>query len=577
MANVIMQRGLYDEEFINKHTNVTAEELKEHLKPYTPEWASKHSGIPAKDIERIAIEFATAGKATVFTYRGQCMHENCGAIADRNIMLLPIITGNVERKGGYLLPRGMGPGEPKPYPPKPKVPNDILHPPEYPVAHHGVSHQLPHRIKRGDIRPKFYWNYHIDQIYAFPDGGVWEEVFADESKVAFIVHSDLYVNETALYADLVLPDATYLELSEPDSMPNAEQPWVGMRQRVIEPLGEAKSTQTVILELGRRIDPDGSRGIRKYFEWKDDVEWTKAAFEQWDNPEFKAAGGYEFLRKWGVWPRYKVDPNTGRAIDPRTGKEVTADYKWPEDKVIQIYSHELAEAGFEPMPFWIPNPRHRNLKPDELILTTFKKVVHTQSASQNLKWLQEIDHDNPAWINSKTAERLGIKSGDLIRITSPIGYMVTKALVLEGVHPDIIAVAHHAGHWHFGRYAEGKKGYKKDWTRDDVVDPDSKLIWWEDVGVHPNKIIPVYTDPVGGSNGWFDTVVKVEPANPGDKYGEIHYDTTKSMEIFRETLWWTTDEGKAKIKQMILEERGGVPPVVPAAAKAKPQVKPAAH
>jgi anaerobic selenocysteine-containing dehydrogenase len=565
MANVIMQEGLYDAEFIERHTNVSVEDLKRHLAPYTPEWASKHSDVPAADIRRIAVEFATAGKATVFTYRGPCMHENCGAIAERCIMLLPIITGNVEKEGGYLLPRGMGPGEPKPYPPKPGLPNDILHPPEYPLASHGVSQQLPHRIKRGDIRPKFYWNYHIDQVYAFPDGGVWEEVFSDESMVAFIVHSDLYMNETALYADIILPDATYLELSEPDSMPSAEVPWVGMRQRVIEPLGESKSTQTVILELGRRIDPDGSRGIRRYFEWKDDVEWTKAAFEQWDNPEFKAAGGYEFLKKHGVWPTFEVDPNTGRSIDPRTKKEVRADYGWPEGKVINIFSEEIEEAGFAGMPFWIPNPGHRNLRDNELILTTFKKVMHTQSASQNLKWLQEIDHDNPAWINSATARKLGLRDGDLVRVTSPIGYMVTKVHVTEGIRPECIAIAHHAGHWHFGRYAEGKRGYRRDWSRED--DPDSELIWWEDVGVHPNKIIPVYTDPVGGSQGWFDTIVRVEPAKPGDRYGDFHYDTSKSMEVFRETLKWTTPEGKARIRQLIIQERGGVPPVKPSPKK----------
>jgi thiosulfate reductase/polysulfide reductase chain A len=58
---------------------------------------------------------------------------------------------------------------------------------------------------------------------------------------------------------------------------------------------------------------------------------------------------------------------------------------------------------------------------------------------------------------------------------------------------------------------------------------DLNNVWWDDRGVHPNAIIPVVADPIGGSQGWYDTVVKVTKARPNDKYGDIHGDWDKAL------------------------------------------------
>ena len=107
MGNVILSEDLQDSDFINNWTNVSVAELKAHYKQYTPEWASKISGVPVESIERIAREFATTKPATLFTYRGPAKHLY-GSYNERSCMMLPIMTGNVEKKGGYCLPRGMG-------------------------------------------------------------------------------------------------------------------------------------------------------------------------------------------------------------------------------------------------------------------------------------------------------------------------------------------------------------------------------------------------------------------------------------------------------------------------------------
>ena len=61
-------------------------------------------------------------------------------------------------------------------------------------------------------------------------------------------------------------------------------------------------------------------------------------------------------------------------------------------------------------------------------------------------------------------------------------------------------------------------------------------MWWDDKGVHPNAIIPVVADPIGGSQGWYDTVVKVTKAGPNDKYGDVQGDWQKHYEAYKETM-----------------------------------------
>jgi len=69
-----------------------------------------------------------------------------------------------------------------------------------------------------------------------------------------------------------------------------------------------------------------------------------------------------------------------------------------------------------------------------------------------------------------------------------------------------------------------------------LEEPDLKNIWWKAEGVNPNYVIPVSADPIGGSQGWYDTVASVTPAKPGDKFGDVRFDNAKHYEFFKETL-----------------------------------------
>jgi len=574
LGHVILMEDLQDTAFIETWTNVTVAELKEHYKPFTPVWASEISGVPVETIVRIAREFALTKPATTYTYRGPAKHLY-GSYNEKACMMLPILTGNIETRGGYCLPRGMGYKQPEPVPPKPKTPSYLAHPDEYPLAGHKVSHLVPFWIAEGKQKIKVLFSYQDNPVYTNPGAdAVWGKLYRDEKLIPYYVCLSPFMGEEAQLADLILPDVPYLERWEPESMPNSLWPWLGIRQPVIPPLGEGRETKVYIRDIIHKLDPDGSRGMRQYWEFKDPEEYMRKQFE--GIPGLQEAGGLDWLKKHGVWPIYgKLDPRNGKMVDA-TGREIQPEYGLHKrtlsaddmlgatvdehgiihkngkaigvqrhgqnyvgfpthNRLINVRVDEWAKYGFNPMPTFKRIPWHENLKDDEMILTTYKTNVHKQSRTAAVKWLAEIMHSNPAWLNPRTAKKLGVKTGDLVRVESPVGYMVTKAYVTEGIHPKTVAISTACGHWGYGRLAQLKLREKAG-EFGAADDPDLKNVWWDDKGVHPNAIIPVVADPIGGSQGWYDTVVKVTKAGPNDKYGDVQASWDKHMAFYKETM-----------------------------------------
>ncbi len=573
MAHVIMNERLYDADFIRDWTNVTAEQLIEHLKPYTPEFAEEESGVSARDIRRIAREFATTKPATTFSYRGPCKHV-WGAYQEAAIHMLNVITGNVEKKGGYCLPRGMGWPQPEPVPPKGKAPSLLASPPEYPLASHHVSTLAPYRVKKGEAKVSVWMTFYDNPAYTYPSSHVWVDFLKDESLVPFFVSFSPFMSETTELADLIIPDVTYLERHDPESMPSGLYPCLSIRQPVVKPLGGTQEFRQTLIDVIHKVDPDGSLGIKKYFAFNTVEDWMRAHFD--NIPGLKEEGGYDFLKKKGVWPIYgEVDKNTAKIVD-KNGNEVEPEYGLhtkelsasdmagatvePDGTImkdghaigvqingrnmvgfgtpsrrIELYKESFKKYGFNPLPVYKRLPS-RNKKADELVLTTYKVNVHTQSRTASLKYLAELYHKNPAWINPKTAAARGIRDGDLIRVTSQVGYIVTRAHVTEGIHPEVIAISTACGHSAYGRLAQLKhKEAAASWAQGGEQDIANN-VWWNDKGVHPNPIIRLAVDPIGGSQGWFDTVVTVSKAQPGDKYGEVKASVEESFKDFEHTL-----------------------------------------
>ncbi len=139
-------------------------------------------------------------------------------------------------------------------------------------------------------------------------------------------------------------------------------------------------------------------------------------------------------------------------------------------------------------------------------MTTFQWNVHTHFQTANCMFLSEIVHANPLWINVETAEALGIQYGDRVRVTSKAGSFVTQAWVTQGIHPKVVAASDSCGHWGYGHVAQAEPLKSSD--------PETSLVWWEEEGngAHPNPAIAIALDPVGGGQGWMDTVVRISKA-----------------------------------------------------------------
>lgn len=566
MCREIMAAGLYDPEFLT-FVKVTAEAdatledkvaaLKQHLDGYTPQWAEKISGVPAEKIKTIALEFAGNKPGCVISYRGAVAHYN-GVETERAIQMLAAITGNIDNPGGrckavaahWKYPKG-----PKNKPKKKKLrildgfKGDIAYP------NHHANHQVLKMIKDGRAgRPEVYMWYCYTPVYA--NGDVQEniDILKDEKLLPFTVSANAYYDESAALADMILPNPSYLEWWDWEDMVSPTQvAEYYIRQPMVKPLGQCRDLKDVVCELADRMGfPLG---------FKSAEEFVRMSCEM--TPGVREAGGFEYMKKHGVWhdpeakPAYytykkEVKPEKlkkdGVILDEATGvywswKKAHAEseaaamqtgytktknaykgyvgqlidgkvYKgFKPDKVnksgfLELYSTLLEMKQFNPLPSYLPVPEHEKMGADDLILTTYKVAVHIHSRSGNCKWLSEIYHENPAMINSRTAARLGIRTGDQIKLKSKSGEIITKAQVVEGLVPGVVAISHHCGHWQYGRYASGKQAP----GNGGGDERDSRLMWWDSHGVHPNWIISNRPDPIGGQQCWMDTVVSVAKA-----------------------------------------------------------------
>ena len=513
MANVIFQRGLADRNFIDTWTNYSSDKLAADLQEFTPQTAEEASGVPAKTIERIAVEFAKSKPATVTSHNGISWHRNPGD-GEMACLLLAVITGNIDNEGGYCMPRQFDIAPPQPAPSVTGSDSKKLNP------------TFPFEVKDGARQVRVLFNHMSNPAYSSPAASLWREVLKDSQLVPYLVDFSPFMSETAELADIILPDVVDVERHTVGSSPTALWPWVGMSYPNIEPRGKAQDLRVTLKKIVETIDPDGSRGMKQYWSFDDAEQWVKQSVKATPGTEKKT---YKKLKKNGVWPPYgKIDPATRQIIDG--GKQVEAEYGTYASEGFPTPSRKIEIRK----PAWSANPRHADLKPNEFVLTTFKVAFHSLSMTSNLKYLSELWHSNPLWINKNVADMHGIEDGDLVRVTSEVGYMVTKAWLTMGIHPQSIGISTSVGRTAYGRVAEADPHAHATFADKSQEDPDIEHnLWWRDTGVNPNDIIPVGIDPDTGAQAWNDTVVTVSPAEAGDEYGNVNVDNAKHFAIYK--------------------------------------------
>lgn len=568
MSHVICAEGLWDKAWFDTWCNYPAEEYARHVSQYPPELAERESGVPAAEIRRIAREFAAAApRCTTICNRGSHAHRN-GFYTDRAISALNALVGNLGKPGGWCWhPQSAWDAkalpEPKPVPPKPTARSVIAEAKQWPLANAWPGKEMKvgeivyQWIREGRQKISALMTYNCDQAWAWPEAGLVRDVLADERLIPFHVCIDVMQSETADLADIVLPWTTYLERWDIDARPPLGLvDYVGLRQPVVPPRGESKDIREIFPELARRIDG----GMEKYFPWSSTEDYLEEYFAP-------VPGGLAYLREHGVWldpakkPNYEpqltalttaelkgstTDPATGiisKGVDQTTGEPkpigimiggiARRGFLTPSRKV-EIVSEFVAECGaavrteINPLPIFEPIPDHqRTLAGDELIMISYKFNVHNAHRTGQSRWLQEIAHTNPAWINRATGQRLGLRNGDWIEVVSrrpndrlvprgdgsPLGTLRTRVRLTEGVHPQVIAIAHNNGRSRGGPVATNGRDAERLPGHDGG--PATPRIWWAGaLSVPQNELIPIYPDPTTGQQSFNDTVVRIRRVSP---------------------------------------------------------------
>jgi len=622
IANYLIQNDLYDKAFVEKWVNweetllaiadlrlLIADEnllteiqnhcsafnnplsfdyfdryLKSTYAEFTFERAAEEAQVPIERIREAAELIANCdGKLAAHTWRSASIGNLGGWQVARCLFFLNVLTGSVGTKGG-TSGNSWNKFVPKPFtsPPPFNAWNELHLPLEWPLAHYEMSFLLPHFLEegRGDI--DVYFTRVYNPLWINPDGFMWLKAFLDEEKIKCHVALTPTWNESAWFADYVLPMGHAGERHDLLSQETHAGQWLAFRQpvrrvaleRAGKPVrftyetnpGEVWEENEFWIELSVQIDPDGCLGIREHFEspYRPGEIITVEEYYRWifENsvpglPEAAAKEGLTpltYMRKYGAFEvkreNYVPYEKNGFATP---------------SKKLEFYSPTLAEWGWPEKEYTIPWPLHSHVHPDQidrakgemLLLPNFRlpTLIHTRSA--NAKWLYEISHKNPIWMNPLDGERLNVTTGDLVRVDTEIGYLVDKVWLTEGIKPGVIALSHHLGRWRLEEDSglnkgtsnlvtmteDGKGGFllrvvhgAQAWASSD---PDTSRIWWEEVGVHQNLAHAVHPDPVSGAHCWLQKAFNVRKALPDEKYGDVFVDTSRSMAVYRQWLAMT--------------------------------------
>src|SRR5215813_399393 len=481
-----------------------------------------------------------------------------------------------------------------------------------------MSFLLPHFLKEGRGKLAMYFTRVYNPVWTNPDGMSWIEMLRDESKVECHVCLTPTWSETAWFSDYVLPMGHASERHDLMSQETHAARWIGFRQPVLRValenqgkqfkftyeahreagLGEVWEEEEFWIELSWRIDPDGSLGVRKYFEspYRPGEKLRIGEYYRWifENsvPGLPAAAAkegltpYNYMRKYGAFlveehtygaheQRLQEESLSGAQVDPVThvvqkqgtplGVEIDGKTYagFPTlSRKLEFYSKTLKDWKWPEfiIPTYAKSHVHQDnidvAKGEMLLLPTFRLPTLIHSRSGNAKWLYEISHKNPVWLHPSDAERLGVVTGDLVRLATAIGYFVDRVWITEAIRPGVVACSHHLGRWRLEEDSGGERWSTAlvalaqinpgQWMMRQIHgvrpfasdDPDSSRIHWEDAGVHQNLIFPVQPDPVSGQHCWHQKVI-VTRATSEDRYGDIFVDTNKAHQEYQRWLKMT--------------------------------------
>jgi len=598
--------------------------LAERVHDCTPEWAAAITGIPAATIRRLAHEMGvtardqkielpipwtdawgmehetvTGNPVAFHAMRGLAAHSN-GFHTTRALAILMTMLGTIDRPGGFRhkapFPRAIPPSAKAPNGPdavrpgKPLVglalgwpasPDDLFIEAdgspvridkgfswEYPLSVHGLMHNVITNAWRGDP-------YRIDTLMIFMANMAWNSSMntseirkmlndrddSGEYRIPFLVVCDAFQSETTAFADLVLPDTTYLERYDVMSMldrPISEfdGPIDSIRVPVVPPTGECRPFQDVLVDLAGRlklpafIKPDGSPRFKDYRDFvinyetepgsgigflsgwrgKDGDQFLKGEPnpEQWDKYaenncvfHYTLPLSYQYMRNCNrgylEWAQRVRMRRFGEPILIQIYSEVLQTFRLAAQgkrpgRAPPAHLRERVATYCDPLPFYYP-PLEAQLDDTArypLAAVTQRPMAMYHAWDSQNAWLRQIHTHNYLFVNPLTAQASGIADGGWMWIESQWGRVRCMARYSEAVEPSTVwtwnAIGKAPGAWRLAQGAnESELGFLL-----------NHLISDELPGKSAEQRIS-NSDPLTGQAGWYDVRVRIEPATEADE------------------------------------------------------------
>ncbi|MGL4667296.1 MAG: thiosulfate reductase PhsA [Saezia sp.] len=500
MAHVLIKEDLYDKKFIANHTS-GFDLFAQNVQNCTPEWAEQHCDVPAETIRRITHEIAAQAPHAMICHGHRATYTPEELDFRRAIFSLNALLGTIEQKGGLFMNKGAAlynklageevapvlgkvkPGEM----PQIKVKRIDQADPQFDVIskNGGILQSIIDATLDFNFKPysaKAWIMSRQNPLQTVSDRAKLVETL---KAMSLIVCCDVYMTESAAYADYILPDTTYLERDEDISNVATTRPAYAVRQPVVKPIGNTRPSWQIWKELGDAL------GLQSSYTWK---EMTERQLIQLNNDQklydrIKEEGYIEFgdvdlfLRDPEAVAEFvKRYPAAQKFLDSDGTFSSSLKFKTKEGRM------ELFSPSLEAVAPGFGAPTFRNMpmkKEDELFFVQGKVAVHTNGATQYIPILAELMNDNPLWIHPDTAKPLGIKTGDYVWIYNSTGKEKGRALVTTGVRPDTVYAYMGGG---------AKAGAKTEATYR---------------GIHCSNLLPHKISPVTGTN-IHTTGVKIE-------------------------------------------------------------------
>jgi thiosulfate reductase/polysulfide reductase chain A len=420
--NVLITEGLYDRDYVERHT-VGFEQLARHVRAYTPEWVYLETGIKPDVIRHTAREMAKAAPATVVHPGRHAVWYGDDTQRSRAIAMLNALLGSWNRKGGFFIPEKVSlPDYPLPDYPEPKATTADAYPGKWPFAGQGVTNGVIDASIGEDAFFKGWLVYGTNLPQTIP--GVAAKLEAAANSLELVAVVETMPSEMTGYADVILPECTYLERYDDLRNSGERHPSLALRMPAFEPRYDSKPGWWIAKQLGKRL------GLDEYFPWDDYAEVLDWQLKQVGSSlaEMQQIGVKNFPRKR---PLYMDE--TKRVL-----------FRTPSRK-IELYSQQLADQGFDPMPVYTPpEPVPRGF----YRLNYGRVPAHTFGKTVNNPLLFELSPENQVWVNPLVANEWSLENGDYVRLGGTNGVVsnAVRVRVTERIGPDSVFMAHGFGH-----------------------------------------------------------------------------------------------------------------------------------